>query len=217
MKDSQTKMAPYGRDSAIIPNGVNIPSPAETETSLINFGIEKGKYILSVGRLVPEKGFDDLIEAFTEGNLAHWKLVIVGDADHEDAYSRGLKSRTKGMKNVLLTGFLKGRSLHEVYSHAGLFVLPSYYEGLPIVLLEALSYELSCIASDVPANKNVELGEERFFKVGDVNLLRAKMKGFVNKPWGADERKKQVDMITEDYNWEKIADKTFEVYKRVVL
>jgi glycosyltransferase involved in cell wall biosynthesis len=99
----------------------------------------------------------------------------VGKADHEDRYSRSLKKKADNTKNIILTGYLTGKPLQELYSHDGLFVLPSYYEGLPIVLLEAMSYGLSCIASDIPANKNVGLDNDRFFKAGDVNAIAAKI------------------------------------------
>ena len=206
----------YGRESTVLPNGVDIPQPAETDDFIRRCGLERLKYILSVGRFVPEKGFDDLIDAYNACGLDDWKLVIVGDADHEDTYSRGLKSRTRGMKNVILTGFLKGQPLHEIYSHAGLFVLPSYYEGLPIVLLEAMSYGLSCIASDISANRNVNLEENRFFKTGDIKAISKKIEEYIHKPWKEEEKQKQINMISSKYNWRNIAEETFKVYMKII-
>ena len=211
-EDIQNK---YGRVSAVIPNGVNIPKPADTDEYINKYGLSRRKYILAVGRFVPEKGFDDLIEAYLQGNYKEWKLVIVGDADHEDKYSRNLKAKADGHTNIVLTGFLKGQALHELFSHAGLFVLPSYYEGLPIVLLEAMSYGLSCIASDIQANRNVELDGERFYAVENVKLLTEKMEYFIDQPW-EEERDKQVKLITEKYNWSKIAEETMRVYERLL-
>ena len=207
----------YGRDSTIIPNGVDIPKIADTENALETFNLKKNKYILAVGRFVPEKGFDDLIDAFSRGNFTGWKLVIVGDSDHEDKYSRQLKTNARMHSNIVLTGFITGLPLHELYSHAGLFVLPSYHEGLPIVMLEAMSYGLSCLASDIPANKNIELAEDRFFKAGNVKALSEKIKKFINKPWDEEDRKLQIEMIAEEYNWHKIANETLKVYKQVLL
>lgn len=94
-------------------------------------------------------------------------------------------------------------------------MLPSYYEGLPIVLLEAMSYGLSCIVSDIPANRNVELSLERYFKPGDVQGLADKIKEFIAKPLSLEEQNKQARMIAENYNWDKIAEKTLEVYENV--
>jgi glycosyltransferase involved in cell wall biosynthesis len=205
----------FGRGAAVIPNGVEIPSLTDADKALIKFGLHEKRYILTVGRFVPEKGFDYLIDAFNKGAFENWKLVIIGDADHEDKYSRDLKIKVNRNSDVILTGFLSGRSLQELYSNAGLFVLPSYYEGLPIVLLEAMSYGLSCIASDIPANKNVPLDNDRFFKVGDAKSLKEKMKNIINKKWDEDDRKRQISMIAEKYNWGEIAKETLKVYKRV--
>jgi glycosyltransferase involved in cell wall biosynthesis len=205
----------YGRVPAVIPNGVDIPAPSLTSEVLEKHDLKKKKYILSVGRFVPEKGFHDLIDAFNDMKLDEWKLVIVGDADHEDNYSRDLKERAGKKSNIILTGFLTGQPLQEIYSHAGLFVLPSYYEGLPIVLLEAMSYGLSCIASDIPANRNVELGDDRFFKAGDINMLSRKIADFIQRPWEDTDKRHQLNMIAEKYNWESIADETLNVYKKV--
>lgn len=229
----------YKREVAIIPNGVILPTPATTEDALRKCRLEKGKYVLTVGRFVPEKGFCDLIDGFVKSQIADhppaestvpkaeglethrsqtqpWKLAIVGSADYEDSYSLRIRDKSKGNRNIVLTGFLSGRPLQEMYSHAGLFVLPSYYEGLPIVLLEAMSYGLSCIASNIPANRSVEvLTEDRFFKPGDTQGLGSKIREFIQNPFPEEERRKQVRMITEKYNWDKIADQTLEVYIKV--
>jgi glycosyltransferase involved in cell wall biosynthesis len=213
----------YNRDAVVIPNGVVIPQISQRDDVLRKYALENGKYLLSVGRFVPEKGFHDLIDAFdglkTHGSQPHtngWKLVIVGDADHPDKYSLGLKEQAKKNENIILTGFLKGKPLQELYSHAGLFVLPSYYEGLPIVLLEAMSYGLSCIASDIPANRNVELPEDRYIKVGNIEALSTKIKEFTNMPLSLEERRAQVNMIAQKYDWGKIADRLLGVYRQVL-
>jgi len=160
-----------------------------------------------------------LIDAYKKARglslMAH-KLVIIGDADHEDDYSKGLWAKSKGATDVILTGRLTGQPLQELYSNAGLFVLPSYHEGLPIVLLEAMSYGLSCITSDIPANREVELNEGRFFKAGDVEALAVKMKEFIDRPLIEGEKRRQMDMVVERYDWQRIAEKTLEVYGRVV-
>jgi len=206
----------YGREITVLPNGVHIPELSDSDEMLNKIGVQKKRYILSVGRFVPEKGFDDLIAAFNQGSFDLWKLVLVGDADHEDNYSTELKRKASENHNIILTGFLKGQPLHELYTHAGLFVLPSYYEGMPIVLLEAMSYRLSCVVSDIPANRNVELDEERFFKTGDIASLKGKIGQYINKPWKEEEIRNQIDIITKKYNWAVIAEETYHVYKRII-
>ena len=218
----------FGRNNInVIPNGVNVPEPIITDGILQDLSLKKNKYILSVGRFVPEKGFHDLIDAFnrvqgsgwrvegksTENQMpVDWKLVIVGDADHEDSYSLDLKEKARRNSSIVLTGLLTGKPLQELYSHAGLFVLPSYYEGLPIALLEAMSYGLSCLVSNIPANRNAELSGERFFEVGDVKSLSEKLEKFIGKTLTEEDKKIQIDGIGEKYNWRRIADRTFEIY-----
>lgn len=210
-------------EATVIPNGIVMPEVLKSEKALKKDSLVKSKYILTVGRFVPEKGFHDLCKAFDHARINTncidnnpWKLVIVGNADHEDKYSLQLKEKAGKNKNVVLTGFLTGKPLQELYSHAGLFILPSYYEGLPIALLEAMSYGLSCIVSDISANRNVELPEDRYFKAGEVKALAQKIREFIDKPLSEEERSKQLNMVAEKYNWEKIADETLEVYKNVL-
>ena len=126
-----------------------------------------------MARFVPEKGLHDLIEAFRslEGD---YKLVIAGDADHETDYSRKLRQMAAEDDRIILTGYITGEPLNQVYTHACLFVLPSYHEGLPIALLEAMSYGLPVLVSDIPAHKEVELPAQRYFRCGDVDGLKEK-------------------------------------------
>jgi exopolysaccharide biosynthesis WecB/TagA/CpsF family protein len=233
----------YRRNSNIIPNGVDRPIIVDSDESLKKFGLQKQKYVLTVGRFVPEKGFHDLIEAFNRQQTSNhrsqapahhsdrskytgqasrksqddkWKLVIVGSADHEDHYSRELKLKAKKNNCIILTGSLRGLPLEELYSHAGLFVLPSYYEGLSIVLLEAMSYGLSCVVSDITPNKYVGLSDDRYFKVGRVDLLEEKLKVFLNKPLKQEEKKEQIEMVAEKYSWDNIASETLKVYDSIL-
>lgn len=212
----------YGRDAIFIPNGVVIPDRLDDGNVLNKYGLQQGKFVLAVGRFVPEKGFRDLISAFkemrrrTSSSVESWKLVIVGDADHQDQYSLELKDLAGQIPNVVLTGFLTVEPLQELYNNAGLFVLPSYYEGLPIVLLEAMSYGLSCIVSDIPANREVKLSEERYFKTGDINELALKMSKFILFTMPEKEKQAQIKLVKERYNWDSIAEETLEVYQEVI-
>ncbi len=212
--------AKYKKNAEIIPNGVSIPGIIKTEEVIGRYSLEKGKYILGVGRFVPEKGFHDLLEAFSQLSSSDkdfldsgWKLVIAGDADHEDKYSAELRDKASKNKRVVLTGYLKDKPLQELYAYAGLFVLPSYYEGLPIALLEATSYGLSCLASDIPANRYLELGEDRLYRAGDVQTMAGKIKELVKCPLTPEEKEKTLRILREEYDWQKVAGKTLEVYK----
>ncbi len=205
----------FGIKPFVIPNGVPIPELRENDPVLKEFGLEQGRYCLTVGRFVPEKGFDYLIKAFREAGLEGWKLVIVGEADHKSMYSRKMAQMAVDA-GAVLTGVLKGDRLAGLYSNAGLFVLPSYHEGLPIVLLEAMSYGLSCLASDIPAHECVGLDKENYFPAGSVESLRDRLRLFARRQIGPDRMRAQIEALRQKYDWEKIAGSTMEVYRSVL-
>ncbi len=203
----------YGRtDSKLIFNGVNIPDKPSSRQWLIKWGInDDEKYIMAMGRFVKEKGFHTLIEAYKRSGLsATHRLVIAGDSDHEDAYSLSLK-KLAADENVVLTGFIKGEPLAQLLTNASLFVIPSSHEGLPIALLEAMSYNIDVIASDIPANRIAQLDSKRdFFHTGDVAGLADAMKRKVKE--GCDRREYDLS----PYNWDEIAGQTVDVYNSVL-
>jgi glycosyltransferase involved in cell wall biosynthesis len=204
----------FRSDVAFIPNGVRLPSGPPGDPALKKYGLARGRYVMAIGRFVPEKGFHDLIEAFGMAGIPGWKLVIVGDATHEDRYTALLKKSASG--EVVFTGVLTGAPLGEIYANAGLFVLPSYYEALPIVLLEAMGHGLSCVVSDIPANREVGLPDERYFKPGDVAGIAGKLKNFAARPLAEEEKALQIKTVAGRYDWEAIADRTLEVYRKVL-
>ena len=203
----------FGREPVVIPNGVVIRTASQGEEALGNFNLDRGRYIIAVGRLVPEKGFHDLLDAFERAHPSGWKLAIVGRADHEDAYSIGLKRKAAAIPGVVMTGFIAGEPLAQLYSHAGLFVLPSYHEGLPIVLLEAMSYGLSVLASDIPANRQAGLPEDRFFAPGNVECAAEKIRSYAGRPFTFNEKKSQIDLIARRFDWDSISEKTIALYE----
>lgn len=200
------------RQSVIIYNGVKINKTSSCVDYLKSIQVKKNNYILAVARFVPEKGLHDLIEAYAQTTKKH-DLVIAGDADHEDGYSRSLKHQAKE-NGVKLTGYIGGETLQQVFSHAALFVLPSYHEGLPIALLEALSYGLNVLVSDIPANLEVKLDKKHFFKCGDVNDLKKNMNSLLTKGKSAGYNDIISKMLNAHYRWDRIAERTAEVYKK---
>ncbi|MEE9552860.1 MAG: glycosyltransferase [candidate division Zixibacteria bacterium] len=171
----------FCRDINYIPNGVEIPTLIPPGDYLDNLNIIQHRYILAVGRLVPEKGFHDLLSAFKDLDT-DWKLVIAGAADHEDNYSVNLKRLSTDDHRVVMTGKIKGEKLSELYSNAGLFVLPSYHEGLPIVFLEALSYGLDVLYSSIPANAELSQDITLQFPAGNTKMLKEKLKDYLSLP-----------------------------------
>lgn len=194
---------------SLIYNGVNTPAKSDREDYISRLGLHKGKYILAVGRFVEEKGFHDLIKAYSSlPDNKGMRLVIAGDADHEDSYSRSLKLMAKE-HDVVLTGFIKGEQLNQILTHAALFVLPSYHEGLPIALLEAMSYGLNAAVSDIPANRLPQLSADDFFAAGDTDALARCISRKISTP-----SVRAYDLTP--YQWDHIAEATAEVYNEVM-
>jgi glycosyltransferase involved in cell wall biosynthesis len=206
----------YGVESALIPNGVILPRLPDSTDALESFGLEPGRYVLLVSRLVPEKRHLDLIEGFVRADLHGWKLALVGGSDHPDAYQREVMVRAAAHANIVMTGFQKGLALSELYAHAGFFVLPSSHEGLPIAMLEALSYGLPVLASDIPANLEVGLPAEHYFPLGDVAALAARLGEFAVRPLDMKTRDARRAWLSERFDWRDIANRTMAVYKAVV-
>ncbi|CAN5395850.1 glycosyltransferase family 4 protein [soil metagenome] len=180
-------------------NGSRDPDPA----ILAQFGLARDSYVLAVGRLLPEKGFHDLIAAMTGIDR---KLVIAGAADHADAYARGLLARAS--ERVIFVGFQSHEVLRSLYAGAALFVLPSYHEGLPIAALEAASMGRPVLLSNIPANLEVALPPTHYFPVGDVDALADKLmlpaEHFLTDAAG----------IAARFDWDKIALQTLGVIER---
>ena len=198
----------YGRTGHVhlIYNGVPRPDVCDYPEYFAELGIEPGRYILGMCRFVPEKNLHHLVEACSSIDMKGCKLVLAGDTDFEDDYSRRLKDMAREC-GVALTGFIKGRKLHSLLSNCRCYCLPSSHEGLPIALLEAMSYGAKVVVSDIPANKEVGLPEGDYFRCGDVKELAGKLQALVDAPYG----RQAYDM--EKYDWEKIADQTAAVYR----
>jgi len=205
----------YCTKATVIPNGVTMPIPLNTTDYIDKLLIEKKKYILTVGRLVPEKGFHNLINAFNSLELQDWKLVIVGAEDHKSKYGKQIHTLAEYNRNIIFTGFLTGFPLQELYENAGVFVLPSYYEGLPIVLLEAMSFNLPCIASDISANRSVHLPERCYFRTEDIEQLKQRLIEISSDYYSSEEILDNREKLLKNYSWNSITNKTLEIYKNV--
>jgi glycosyltransferase involved in cell wall biosynthesis len=206
----------YGADSTIIPNGVPLPEMTADDSTLVRFGLEPHRYVLLVSRFVPEKRHSDLIDGFAKARLNGWKLVLVGDADHPGEYVRMVREKAASNSDVVLTGFLTGDDLKAMYQYAGVFVLPSSHEGLPISLLEALSFGLRCVASSIPANRCVGMEEDAYFFLGDIEDLAQKLTNVGLQKWSEADRDNVRNWIAKNYDWREIAKQTVAVYQDAI-
>jgi len=209
----------YGRTATVIPNGVPTPQVPGNAEEIIKslWGLQARKYVVAIGRFVPEKGFHFLIEAFTmllrDGRIpADTKLVIAGDADHPDDYSRSLKAKAAEAPGVILTGFIKGEPLQSLMAEAALFAMPSSHEGLPIALLEAMSHRLDVATSDIPSCLLPELEPADHFALLKDNpeLSAANLADIIERKLSENATPRSYDMTR--YSWPAVADATAEVY-----
>ena len=215
--------ARHQRQGCCIPNGLTLPSAPADPRMLADFGLQAQRYVLLVSRLVPEKRHLDLIQAFdsaqAQGRLQGWRLALVGAADHADAYATQVTDAAARTPGVVMTGFQTGTALQALLAHAGLFVLPSSHEGLPIALLEALSWGLPCLASDIPPHRELGLPEDSLFPLGDVAALSARLAHLaerVEHHEGPAERLERMQQAARRFDWDDSARQTRAVYERVV-
>jgi glycosyltransferase involved in cell wall biosynthesis len=202
----------YGRVGVLVPNGIAPPQSVPDSDALRPFGLEPGRYIALVSRLVPEKRHLDLIEAFRRAGLVGWKLALVGGADHADDYSRQVVEVAAATPGVVMTGFQSGAALQALFAHAGLFVLPSSHEGLPIAMLEALSYGTPVVASDIPANLEVGLPRSCHFPLGDVDALAALLRAHCGVVESPAQREARRDEAVHRFDWARNARATRAIY-----
>lgn len=207
----------YGReDTHLIFNGVPAPQRSERTDYIEGLGLQPGKYAVTLGRFVPEKNFHLLVKAWEGTQLASqgYKLCICGDADHPDAYSKALRHSASEAAGVVLTGFIRGEQMHQVMTNASLFVLPSSHEGLPIALLEAMSYGLDVLVSDIPANRLEQLKTADFFhlelgaQTDSANVLA--LREALERKMRACAKPRRYDLTP--YDWDHIAQQTLQVY-----
>ena len=200
----------YGRDTVFIPNGVDRPEKREAEKIKKLWGLEKDSYVLFLGRLVPEKGLKYLVEAWKEIKTEK-KLVIAGGSSDTEEFLNELKAMSP--ENVVFTGFQQGRVLEELYSNAYIYCLPSDLEGMPLSLLEAMSYGNCCLVSDIPECTEVIEEKAVVFRHSEVDELKRALQHLLDNPEiVASYKAESQEFICKKYNWDDVVDKTMMLY-----
>lgn len=202
----------YQRDTIVIPNGIDRHIPLKASQITERYGVEKDDYILFLGRLVPEKGVQYLIEAF-KNIQTEKKLIIAGGSSDTSQFEQELRDLAADDPRILFTGFVQGQVLEELYSNAYLYVLPSDLEGMPLSLLEAMSYGNCCLTSDIPECTDV-IGEYGFtFQKANISDLKEKLQKLCDDPQMVTRVKEQcADYICNRYNWNDVTKKTLQLY-----
>lgn len=204
----------YGRRTVFIPNGVNRPVIRKADLIKRKWGLEKDSYILFLGRLVPEKGETYLIKAFKQVRTEK-RLVIAGGSSDSEIFINELKKLAQEDERILFTGFVQGQLLEELYSNSYIYVLPSDLEGMPLSLLEAMSYGNCCVTSDIPECIEVVEDKAITFEKGNVSDLEKKLQNLCDDEQLVNKYKSNAtEFILYKYKWENTVRKTIELYRK---
>lgn len=202
----------YNRKTVFIPNGVNRPLSADASVIKEKFSLKKDDYILYLGRLVPEKGIRYLLEAYKNLDTEK-KLVIAGGSSDTDEFAKELRKLAEGDDRVIFTGFVEGRTLEELYSNAYIYVLPSDLEGMPLSLLEAMSYSNCCLTSDIPECAEVTGEYGVTFRKSDTEDLQRVLQHLCdNENVVKAYKENAADYICNKYSWQDVVEKTLCLY-----
>ena len=201
----------YNRETIYIPNGVSRHAILPAQVIKKSWDLEKDSYILFVGRIVPEKGIKYLLEAWKDIKTDK-KLVLAGMPSDTAGFNREIEQLTDD--RVLFTGFVEGRTLAELYSNTYLYCLPSDLEGMPLTLLEAMSYGNACLVSDISECTEVVEDKAAVFRQGNVEELKRQLQQLINNQNMVQQLKLQAaDFICSKYNWDDVVKKTLRIYR----
>lgn len=230
----------YNRKTIMIPNGIDKPQYHKPSVITDQYGLHGQDYLLFLARLVPEKGAHLLLEAYQKSGLKI-PLVIAGGSSHSREYCEKIEvmaekinkkvkesqspsfSEPEGNREqkVILTGFVQGRELEELYSNALLYILPSEIEGMPLSLLEAMSYGTLCLTSDIAENTDVTEGHGFSFDSGNVDSLTEKLIEIcdqINLIRSKEQYTKESiqNFILQKYNWDEVVKSTLACYMKLL-
>lgn len=202
----------YGRESRLIPNGVDLRPRVEADIIGRRWNLDSEGYVLYLGRIVPEKGLHLLLEAWADLGTSK-QLVIAGGSSDTDSYVSQVEKMGRRQSRVKFVGRVEGKALDELYSNAYAYVLPSDVEGMPLTLLEAMSFGCACLTSNIPECADVVGNAGETFDVGSVQDLRMKLKKLLEDPTHVSElRKMAFERARESFDWNDIVLRTLEVY-----
>ena len=206
----------WKRETELIYNGASPVRRRSARRITEQYGLEAGSYLLYLGRLVPEKGLDTLITAYRETRTER-KLVIAGGSSDTGGYVRDLHALAEGDDRILFTGFVQGEILEELYSNAYVYVLPSRLEGMPLSLLEAMTYGNCCLTSDIPECTDVTGALGHAFRAGDAEDLRRALAELCDHPETVSaDREKSAAYILNRFSWDTTTERTLALYRRVL-
>ncbi len=215
----------YDQRATYIPNGVTLPTPFEANTdALKEWSLVPGQYLLSVSRFIPHKNLHQLIAAWNElcatkpELVEEKKLVIVGEGHYTDAYTAELKNLAKNNPRIVFTGYQHGATLDTLYAHAYAFVHPSLNEGMPMVVLEAMSHRLPVLLSDIPEHRELTNDSNSLFAHGNADALIVSLFHLLT----LDEETRRLQgaanraAVEVRYDWDRVTKDTIALYRSIV-
>jgi glycosyltransferase involved in cell wall biosynthesis len=210
----------YDAQLTYVPNGVTIKAPVTRTSALSHFDLKPNEYVLMVSRLIPHKGAHYLIGAWKQFQKTHAelaggkKLVIVGDGHYTDAYVGRLQYEAKDDDSIIFTGFQTGETLDQLFAHAALFVHPSENEGMPLVVLEAMSHALPVLVSNIPEHRDLITRPAYLFHPGSVDDLVKKLVVLLKKNRAVLEKDGQMNrtIVAAEYDWDQVCEKIERLY-----
>lgn len=201
----------YKRESVYIPNGTTLLDIPKSDLIKKKWNLNKKQYILFLSRIVPGKGLEHLIKAYKKVKT-DIPLIIAGGTAFVDEFYSKICDSIKEDSRIKMIGFVEGNELSELYSNAKLFVFPSEAEGMPMCLLEALSFNTPCLVSDIPENMEVGTKYVRSFKVADTEDLQKQLEICLKEDNILKNNSR--DYIKEKYNWDNIVEQTLNIYSK---
>ena len=200
----------------VIPNGAE-PKHHVAPRRIDAFGLERDRFVLFVGRLVPEKGAHHLVEAFRRAAPGSYRLAIAGPPWYESDYDRELRALAGDDERVVFLGEADDELLAELYSNCRAFVLPSEVEGMSLSLLDALAFGCATVTSSIPANTDVVADAALVVPTGDVDALAdAIARLAADDALAADLRARAAARHGDEYDWDRIADQWADTYRRLL-
>ena len=210
----------FARPATYIPNGVSTAHFGEPLGRLTSeFGLEAGRYVLFVGRIVPEKR-PDLLLGVARHLPEGMKVVLVGDSSFSDEYLTAIRTAAGSDERLVLPGYLFGTELSSVYENAAAFVQPSDVEGLPLTLLEALSYKIPVVASDIPPHVEVLSAcgchGHRLFPAGDGDALAQELvKALAHGQRSPESVASDAEHLLSPYDWDRSTRDLLSLYREM--
>lgn len=207
----------YSRSCVTIPTAVNMPDSNDIDSDILSrYKVEQGRYFLYLGRLVQDKNPYYLIKAFQKANTTDYKLVIAGSNDQQPEYVEYLHKLAQSDSNIIFTGAVYGADKNTLLRHSAAFCIPSTIEGLAITLLEAMSYGLVCIASDIPSNREGLSNNGIWVTAEDVDSLAEKIE-YVISNTDALSHIKELNRrrVEQNFTWDIIAKRYVEYITNV--